>query len=96
VYLRAKTPREKDPQTLTPRDCLSTDGFPLGESEWGQTRAQLALSTPTRVPSTASSLSLSPTNILDRRGYVAADGAVLLGFYARESEYTNKKASQHG
>jgi len=53
----------KDPQTLTYRDCLGTTGHPLRERkrEWGQTRAELALSTPTRVPSTASSL--CPTNI---------------------------------
>jgi len=47
-YLRAETPREKDPQTLMRRDCPRWQGFPLGESEQGQTRAQLTQSTPTR------------------------------------------------
>jgi len=49
-YPRAETPHEKDPQTLTCRDCPRREGLPLGESEWGQTRAQLTRSTPTQVP----------------------------------------------
>ena len=38
--------REKDPQTLMRRDCPRWEGFPLVESEQGQTRAQLTQSTP--------------------------------------------------
>ena len=45
-YLRAETPREKDPQTLIHRDCPRWEGFPLEESEQGQTQAQLTQSTP--------------------------------------------------
>jgi len=32
-YHRAETPLEKDPQTLTHRDCPRREDFPLGESE---------------------------------------------------------------
>ena len=48
-YPRAETPTWEGPTDPIYRDCLCMEGLPLGEREWGQTRAQPAQPTPTRI-----------------------------------------------